>query len=94
MVRDPVTVHFVGCRQDGTLLTNGITTAGIFNGTAPVFQPFSFNPAFSGLVRVEIPYPLWSLDNLTLRRSVPEPGTGPLMGIGTVLLAIRPLRRR
>jgi hypothetical protein len=94
IVRDPVTVRFVGYRQDGTVLTDDITTAGIFNGVAPVFTNFTFDPGFSGLVRVEIPYPLWSLDNLTLRRSAPEPGIGALMGIGTVLLGIRRLRRR
>jgi len=94
IVPDPVTVHFVGYRPDGTVLTDDITTAGIFNGIAPVFTNFSFDPAFSGLVRVEIPTIAWSLDNLTLRRSVPEPGIGALMGIGTVLLGIRRLRRR
>jgi hypothetical protein len=94
VVRDPVTVHFVGYRADGTVVTDDITTAGIFNGTAPVFQTFSFSPEFSGLVRVEIPTIAWSLDNLTLRSSVPEPGTGALMGIGTVLLGLRWLRGR
>jgi hypothetical protein len=92
VVRDPVTVHFVGYRADGTVVTDDITTAGIFNGTAPVFQTYSFDPGFSDLVRVEIPTIAWSLDNLTLRSSVPEPGTGALMGIGTVLLGLRWLR--
>jgi hypothetical protein len=95
VVRDPETVHFVGYRQDGTILTDDITTAGIFNGVAPVFQTFSFSPQFSGLVRVEIPTIAWSLDNLTLRRSVPEPGTGSLLGVAaTLLLGIRRLRRK
>jgi hypothetical protein len=89
IVRDPVTVHFVGYRQDGTVLTDDITTAGVFNGIAPVFQTFTFDSGFSGLVRVEIPYSLWSLDNLTLRHSVPEPGTGALLGVGAALLGIR-----
>jgi hypothetical protein len=93
VVRDPVTVHFVGYRADGTVVTDDITTAGIFNGVAPVFQTFSFDPAFSSLERVEIP-DFGSLDNLTLRRSVPEPGTGALMGIAAAVLAIRRLRRR
>lgn len=85
IVRDPETVHFVGYRQDGTVLTDDITTAGIFNGVAPVFQTFSFSPQFSGLVRVEVTtFP--SLDNLTLRRSVPEPEPGSLRGIGAILL--------
>jgi hypothetical protein len=94
IVRDPVTVHFVGYRQDGTVLTDDITTAGVFNGIAPVFQTFTFDSGFSGLVRVEIPYSLWSLDNLTLRRSVPEPGTGALVGIGTLLVSVHSLKRK
>jgi hypothetical protein len=55
IVHDPVTVHFVGYRPDGTVVTDDITTAGIFNGTAPVFQTYSFDPGFSDLVRVEVP---------------------------------------
>jgi hypothetical protein len=94
IVRDPVTVHFVGYRPDGTVLTDDITTAGLFTGVAPAFTNFTFDPGFSGLVRVEIPYSLWSLDNLTLRRSVPEPGTGALVGVGTLLLGVRSLRRK
>jgi hypothetical protein len=35
------------------------------------FQTFYFNKEWSGLARVEIPTPLWSLDNLVV--SVPEP---------------------
>jgi len=93
IVPDPVTVHFVGYRPDGTVLTDDITTAGIFNGIAPVFTNFSFDPAFSGLVRVEIPTIAWSLDNLTLRRSVPEPGTGALLLVGAVLVALGSSKR-
>jgi hypothetical protein len=93
VVRDPVTVHFVGYRQDGTVLTYDITTAGIFNGVAPVFQTFYFDPAFSALVRMEIaPVVPWSLDNLVLQRSVPEPGAGALMCVGAVLVGLRLLK--
>jgi hypothetical protein len=76
----------VGYRQDGSVLTDDITTAGIFNGIAPVFQTFHFDPGFSDLVRVEIPTIAWSLDNLVL--SVPEPGTSTLLAIGAVLSAL------
>ena len=86
VVHDPVTVHFVGYRPDGTILTDDITTAGVFNGVAPVFQTFSFSPEFSGLVRVEIPTIAWSLDNLVL--SVPEPGSSSLLVLGATLAAL------
>ena len=92
IVRNPVTVHFVGYRQDGTVVTDDITTVGIFNGVAPVFQTFSFDPGFSDLVRVEMPTIAWSLDNLTLQRSVPEPGKGALLCVGALLLGLRLLK--
>jgi hypothetical protein len=95
VVRDPVTVHFVGYRQDGSVLTDDITTAGIFNGVAPVFQTFSFDPGFSDLVRVEIPTIAWSLDNLVVAHGgVPEPGTGTLVVVGAGMLGLRLLRRK
>jgi hypothetical protein len=93
IVRSPVTVHFVGYRQDGTVVTDDITTAGIFNGVAPVFTNFTFDPGFSGLVRVEIPTIAWSLDNLTLRRDVPEPRTAALVGVAAALLGVRLFKR-
>jgi hypothetical protein len=93
IVRDPETVHFVGYRPDGTVVTEDITTAGLFNGVAPVFQTFSFSPQFSGLVRVEVPtFP--SLDNLTLRRDVPEPGPLPLFVLGGAALGLGMSRAR
>ena len=95
VVRDPVTVHFVGYRQDGSVLTDDITTAGIFNGIAPVFQTFHFDPGFSDLVRVEIPTIAWSLDNLVVAHGgVPEPGTGTLVVVGAGMLGLRLLRRK
>jgi hypothetical protein len=92
VVRDPVTVHFVGYRADGTILTDDITTAGLFTGVAPVFQTFSFDPAFSDLVRVEVPTIAWSLDNLVL--SVPEPGTNTLLALGGMLGTFASWKRR
>jgi hypothetical protein len=94
VVRDPVTVHFVGYRQDGTVLTDDITTARIFNGIAPVFQTFHFDPGFSDLVRVEIPTIAWSLDNLVVSYGVPEPRLGTLVMVGAGLLGLRLLRRK
>jgi hypothetical protein len=93
VVRNPVTVHFVGYRQDGTVVTDDITTAGIFNGVAPVFQTFSFDPGFSGLVRVEIPSEPWSLDNLVVvQGDIPEPGVATLVMVGAGLLGLRLLK--
>ena len=84
----------MGYRQDGNVVRDDITTAGIFDGVAPVFQTYYFSPGFSDLVRVEIsPVIPWSLDNLTLRSTVPEPGTGPLLGVGAALLGVRWLGR-
>ncbi len=93
-MQDPVTVHFVGYRQDGKVVTDDITTAGIFNGVAPVFQTYYFSPEFSGLIRVEIPTIAWSLDNLTLRSAASEPGTGTIVMIAAGLTGLRLLLRR
>ena len=87
-------MHFVGYRPDGSVVTDDITTAGIFNGTAPVFQTFYFDPAFSGLTRVEIPNEPWSLDNLVVSYGVPEPGAGTLVMVGAGLFGLRLLRRK
>ena len=90
----PVVVQFVGYRPDGSTVTTNITTDGIIDGTGPLadFETFTFGPEFSGLIRVEIPTALWSLDNLRL--FVPEPGTGALVAVGAVVLALRFLRRQ
>src|SRR6266540_3288904 len=68
VVPDARTVHFVGYRFDGSIVTQDFTTDGIIDGTGPVvdFQTFHFGPEFSGLTRVEIPTYGWSLDNLVL----------------------------
>ena len=90
----PATVHFVGYRADGTTVTTDFTTDGIIDGTGPLadFQTFYFGPEFSGLARVEIPYPGWSLDNLVV--SVPEPGTCALLLFGAGFFAAGIIGRR
>ena len=93
VVPDAVTVHFVGYRFDGSIVTQDFTTDGIIDGTGPLqdFQTFQFGPEFSGLSRVEIPTFGWSLDNLVV---VPEPSTFALLIAGApVVWALRRRRR-
>ena len=93
VVPDAVTVHFVGYRVDGSIVTQDFTTDGIIDGTGPLqdFQTFQFGPEFSGLSRVEIPTFGWSLDNLVV---VPEPSTFALLIAGApVVWALRRRRR-
>jgi hypothetical protein len=75
-------VHFIGYRQDGSVVTAD------FSGTGNEFRTFYFGPAFTGLSRVEVP-PLfgWSLDNLVV--SIPEPRSGALLTIGSLLAVFR-----
>src|SRR5262245_38652864 len=82
VVPDAVTVHLVGYRVDGSIVTQDFTTDGIIDGTGPIqdFQTFHFGPEFSNLTRVEIPTSGWSLDNLVV--AVPEPSTVALCFAG------------
>ena len=92
--QQPAAVRFVGYKPDGSTVTTNMTTDGIIDGTGPLadFETFTFGPEFSGLIRVEIPTALWSLDNL--RIFVPEPGTGALLVVGAAVLAVRFLKRK
>ena len=92
VVPDAVTVHFIGYRLDGSIVTQDFTTDGIIDGTGPIqdFQTFHFGPEFSGLTRVEIPTFGWSLDNMVV--AVPEPSTFALLIAGAPILWA--LRRR
>ena len=95
VLSNATTVHFVGYQQDGTIVTTDFITDGIIDGTGPLadFQTFFF-PAkdWTGLTRVEIPFPRWSLDNLVL--SIPEPTTGSLLLLGGAILWTRGLSRK
>ena len=84
---DAVTVHFIGYRSDGSIVTQDFTTDGIIDGTGPGvdFQTFHFGPEFSSFTRVEIPTFGWSLDNLVV---VPEPATWSLIILGAVVATI------
>lgn len=86
----PFTVHFVGYRHDGSIVTTDFTTDGIIDGTGPLvdFQTFSFGGQFTGLDRVEIPMTGWSLDNLIVT-PIPEPSTLSLVALGGLILGWR-----
>jgi PEP-CTERM motif len=94
VVPDAVTVHFLGYRHDGSIVTTDFTTDGIIDGTGPLadFQTFYFGPEFTDLDRVEIPTYRWSLDNLVV--SIPEPATGALAIVGAALLGVRFRKRK
>jgi hypothetical protein len=84
---EPVTIPFVGYRQDGSTVTTSFTTDfGI------VFRTFSFPSEFSDVYRIQIPTYGWSLDNLVL--SVPEPGSSSLLVLGATLAALGHSRRK
>ncbi len=85
----PVSITFDGFRADGSMVSQTFTTPG--NGST-TFQTYSFNPDFaSGIVRVEIPSPVWAMDNI---RFVPEPSVGSLFLLGLLALGWRAARRR
>ena len=86
VVPDAVTVHIVGYRHDGTIVTTDVTSDGVIDGTGPLvdFETFKFDDRFTGLDRVEIPTDGWSLDNLVI--AVPEPASSALLLVGGLLL--------
>jgi hypothetical protein len=86
----PVSISFLGFKQDGSTVTNTFTTRG--NG-ATTFQSYQFGSAFaSGLSRVDIYAPRWAMDNLAF--TVPEPGAGSLLLSGLLALNWRAVRKR
>ena len=93
LFQQPLGVRFVGYRPDGSTVTANMTTDGIIDGTGPLadVETFYFSRDFSGLTRVEIPLPLWSLDNLRL--GIPEPGIGRVLLAGALLLLASKARK-
>ena len=91
--QEPLTVHFIGYHLDGSIVTTDVITDGIIDGTGPLsdFQTFYLGPDFTGLTRVEMPFPGWSLDNVVV--FVPEPSVGAQALLGAALLGLRFLRR-
>jgi hypothetical protein len=81
----PENAHFVGYRHDGSTVTADFLP-GVNFGT------FYFDQQFSGLDRVELPNPGWSLDNL--RVVVPEPSGTALLLLGASALGAFEIRRR
>jgi hypothetical protein len=93
VVPNPVTVHFVGYRSDGSTVSTDLTTDGIIDGTGPLadFQTFYFGKDWTHLARVEIPTFGWSLDNLVV--STPEPQASSFMLSATLVMFVRRLRK-
>jgi hypothetical protein len=85
----PVSITFNGFRADGSMVSETFTTPG--NG-ATTFETYSFGPDFAwGLTRVEIPSPVWAMDNIMY---VPEPGAGSLFLLGLLTLGWRAAQGR
>jgi hypothetical protein len=85
--QEPLTVHFIGYRPDGSTVALDQTTDGIIDGTGPLsdFQTFVF-PGFTGLSRLEISTAdaSCSLDNLIIEFSQPdEPVIGEVVAWGS-----------
>ncbi|HWQ92085.1 MAG TPA: hypothetical protein VN673_10465 [Clostridia bacterium] len=89
----PHSVQFLGFRSDGGMVVAEFVTDGVIDGPGQIedFQTFYFDPReWSGLIRVEIPHPGWSLDNLVV--SIPEPASANFAAAGGLVWWI--LRRR
>jgi hypothetical protein len=84
-----ISITFNGILGDGSMVSTTFTTPP--DGTTN-FHTFLFGPEFgSGLASVEIPSPIWAIDNLVF---VPEPGTVSLLALGFLALAARAVKRR
>jgi hypothetical protein len=86
----PVSISFLGFKQDGSTVTNTFTTPG--NG-ASTFLSYQFNSAFaSGLTSVSILANRWAMDNLAF--TVPEPSVVSLALLSGGLFIYVRLRNR
>jgi hypothetical protein len=88
-----VTLHFVGYRHDGSIVTTDFTTDGIIDGTGPLpdFQTFNFDQTFRDLDLVETPSQPWSLDNVVV--TIPEPSAATFVAAAAVAASAGTLRR-
>ena len=84
-----ISVTFNGILTDGSMVSTTFTTP--LDGTTN-FHTFLFGPEFgSGLASVEIPSPVWAMDNLIF---VPEPSTVSLLVLGVLAFGWRASRNR
>ncbi len=80
-------VEFIGYHPDGSAI------ATTFSGNGTDFQTFPFGLDWaSGLSKVEVSTPLWSMDNLVV--TVPEPSTGALLFIAGLTFLVWRNRKR
>ena len=80
-----VSISFIGSLVGGSTVTNTFVTLG---SGKYAFQNYTFNPDFaSGLLSVQIDASRWAMDNLVF--SIPEPGSGALLVLALVPLALR-----
>ena len=91
---EPVRVHFVGYKRDGTTVTTDQLTDGVMDSTGPLsdFQILYFGPEFSGVYQVQIPTIGYALYNLVV--AIPEPGAIPLLILGAGIFCALRLRTR
>lgn len=92
--RFPGSIHLMGYRLDGSIVTADLNTDGIIDGAGPLadFQTFYLDSQFSDLIRVEIPTASWTLDNVVV--AIPEPRIDSVLALSGVLFCAQSLRNR
>jgi len=88
LISGPQTLTVVGYHPMAGTVTN------YFAVTSQTFQTFYLDSSFTGVFKVDVLCPAWSLDDVVIS-GVPEPGTGGLLVVGAGCgVAWKRLRRR